>query len=354
MPILSPLASPRLAVAGALGVFALPALFAPCQAQDYGDQLFTQAFAIESGGHLVVDLSSEDVILETADGPSARVAVFARGRNAGELFEQKRFSATQDGRTLRVKTEPRKQSGWDWGKKSASFTIVISIPQPFDLSLDLSSGDVTAGRLAGGRFVLDCSSGDLQADALAFDDVVFDASSGDFEVGQITASGSVSIDVSSGDATIGSVRAQRLVFDASSGDLQVGTADVEQLVFDASSGELEAGQVSGEVVANTSSGDVELGTVGGRLVADTSSGSVRAMLTKAAPVAVDTGSGSVTLTLARGLGADLRADGGSLRIDSGLGFAGSVDGGRARGPIGGGGPPMVVNTGSGSIRIQAQ
>lgn len=348
------LSNPRLAVAGALGAFALPALFVPCQAQDYGDQLFTQAFAIDAGGHLVVDLSSEDVILETADGPSARVTVFARGRGAGEVFEQKRFSASQDGRTLRVKTEPQKQRGWDWGSSNANFTVIISIPQPFDLSLDLSSGDVRADELSGGRFVLDSSSGGLEADVLTFDEVVFDASSGDFEVGQIVASGNVSINVSSGDATIESVRAQRLVFDASSGDLEVGAADVDQLVFDASSGDLEVERVSGEVVANTSSGDVEIGTVGGRLVADTGSGSVQAMLTKAAPVAIDTGSGSVTLTLAHSIGADLRANGGSVRIDSGLGFAGRVEDGRATGPVGGGGPPMVVNTGSGSIRIQAQ
>ena len=344
--------NPRLAVAAALGAFALPALFVPCQAQDYGDQLFAQSFAMQPGGQLVVDLSSEDVVLVPADGNAARVQVFARGRKAGEAFKQKNFTAAQDGSTLVVKTEPERRSNWTWNGDGADFTVVIEIPQPFDIALDLSSGDVTTTALAGSRFVLDCSSGDLQADRLAFDTVVFDASSGDFEVGQID--GSASIDVSSGDATIGRIRGARLVYNASSGDLQVGTADVDQIVFDASSGDLQVERASGEVVANTSSGDVEIGRIGGRLVADTGSGSVRAVLDKAAPVAVDTGSGSVTLTLAPGMGAELDADGGSVRIDAEVGFAGQIEDGQARGRIGAGGPSMVVNTGSGSIRILAQ
>ena len=89
-------------------------------------------------------------------------------------------------------------------------------------------------------------------------------------------------------------------------------------------------------------------------MADTGSGSVSATLTKAAPVAVDTGSGSVTLTLAPGMGADLTADGSSVRIDAGVGFAGRIEDGQARGQIGTGGPAMVVHTGSGAIRIAAQ
>ena len=348
------LQNPRLAVAAALGAFALPALVLPCQAQSYrdGDQVFAQAFAAEPGGRLVVDLSSEDVVLEPADGASVRVAVFARGRNSTEAFERKRFSASQDGQTVYVKTDPDKRNGWRWNDDGARFTVVVQIPQPFDVALDLSSGDVATTTLRGTRFVLNSSSGDLSADRLAFEQVVFDASSGGFEVGEVE--GALSIDVSSGDATIERVRGERLVYDASSGDLEVGWADVEQLVFDASSGDLAAGRVTGEVIAKTSSGDVELGTVGGRLVASTSSGSVEATLLKAAPVAVDTGSGSVTLRLARGLGAELSADGGSVRIDGEVGFAGSVEDGKARGRVGAGGPSVVVNTGSGSIRILAQ
>ena len=346
--------NPRLAVAAALGAFALPALFLPCQAQSYrdGDQVFAQAFAAEPGGRLVVDLSSEDVVLEPTDGAAVRVAVFARGRNSTEVFERKNFSASQNGETVYVKTEPDKRNGWRWNDDGARFTVVVQIPQPFDVALDLSSGDVTTTALRGGRFVLDSSSGDLEADELAFDEVVFDASSGDFEVGEVK--GSLSIDVSSGDATIERVRGERLVYNSSSGDLDVGWADVELLVFDASSGHLGAVRVAGEVIANTSSGDVELGTVGGRLVASASSGSVEATLLKVAPVSVDTGSGSVTLRLAPGLGAELAAAGGSVRIDAEVGFAGRIEDGKARGRIGGGGPNMVVNTGSGSIRILAQ
>ena len=255
------LSTPRLAVAAAFAAFALPALFVPCQAQDYGDQLFTQRFAMQPGGQLVVDLSSEDVVLEPAEGAAVQVRVFGRGRKAGEVFQKKNFTATQDGATLRVKTEPDKQNGWRWNGDDADLTVVIQIPQPFDVALDLSSGDVTTTQLRGSRFVLDCSSGDLKADRLAFGQVVFDASSGDFEVGEID--GSLSIDVSSGDATIGSIRGAQLVYDASSGDLQVGNADVDRLVFDASSGDLAVRRASGEVIANTSSGDIELGSVGG-------------------------------------------------------------------------------------------
>lgn len=127
------------------------------------------------------------------------------------------------------------------------------------------------------------------------------------------------------------------------GDFTVGTG----------SGNIDAEQVSpGDVKANTGSGSIELKNVHGGLLAGTGSGNVKVEGTPAASWRIHTGSGSVELwTENAGLTLDASTGSGGIHIDREILSQGTMDHHHARGTIGGGGPEVRVDTGSGSIKI---
>ena len=67
-----------------------------------------------------------------------------------------------------------------------------------------------------------------------------------------------------------------------------------------------------------------------------------------------TGSGDVEVTLPRGTGAEVAINSGDIDIADALGFQGSAQRRSKHGRLGGGGPDLRVDTGSGSVSIHAR
>ncbi len=127
------------------------------------------------------------------------------------------------------------------------------------------------------------------------------------------------------------------------GDFTVGTG----------SGNIEAEQVSpGDVKANTGSGSIELKNVHGGLHAGTGSGHIKVEGTPTASWRIHTGSGSVELwTENAGLTLEASTGSGGIHTDREISSLGSIDRHHVKGAIGGGGPEVRVDTGSGSIKV---
>ena len=276
------------------------------------DVLYDESFRVREGGRLVVDLGSENVTVRTVSGNRARVRVEGRGRDAEREFERRRFSARADDGRLTVATDPPRRR-FSLGRMNASFEVTIEVPRRFDLVLDLGSGNVEVG--------------DLRGD--------------------------LAVDVGSGNVSVGEVQGDRIVLDTGSGNVR---ADRLRGVVrvDTGSGSVRIDRVDGELVVDTGSGSVEVGLMEGPAVIDTGSGSVEIALSRAARTRVDTGSGSATVRVPRRAGFNVDLDGGSVRIDEALDFRGERERNEARGRIGGGGPSLVVDTGSGQIRLEAR
>jgi hypothetical protein len=119
------------------------------------------------------------------------------------------------------------------------------------------------------------------------------------------------------------------------------------------SGNIYAEQIGpGDVKANTGSGSIELKNLHGGLHAGTGSGNVRVDGAPASPWRVHTGSGSVELwTGSAGLTFDASTGSGSIHTDREIASQGTIDHHHVKGAIGGGGPEVHIDTGSGSIRI---
>jgi hypothetical protein len=143
----------------------------------------------------------------------------------------------------------------------------------------------------------------------------------------------------------------------------------------AGEGELSADGVRGEIQLHSRNGSIKAKDLVGRVRADTGNGDLRIRgrfdslhlrtasgdidaeiapgSTVAVPWSVDAGDGEVTLHLPADLAANLdaRTDEGEIALDRSAPFTGSVNESRLRAVLGGGGPPLKVHTGRGTIRL---
>jgi len=119
------------------------------------------------------------------------------------------------------------------------------------------------------------------------------------------------------------------------------------------SGSIYAEQVgTGDVKAETGSGSIELKNLHGGLHAETGSGSIKAGGTPSAQWRLQTGSGSVEIwTGAAAFTLEAETGSGSIHCDREIASQGTMEHHHLAGKIGGGGPTIRVESGSGNIRI---
>jgi hypothetical protein len=112
------------------------------------------------------------------------------------------------------------------------------------------------------------------------------------------------------------------------------------------------GAGDGDVKAETGSGSIELRNLHGALRAQTGSGSIKAGGTPEGPWRLGTGSGSVELwTGSAGLTLEASTGSGGIHCDREIAGQSDFEKHRLSGKIGGGGPTVRIETGSGSIQI---
>jgi len=119
------------------------------------------------------------------------------------------------------------------------------------------------------------------------------------------------------------------------------------------SGSIYAEQVgTGDVKAETGSGSIELKNLHGGLRAETGSGSIKAGGTPSAQWRLQTGSGSAEIwTGAAAFTLEAETGSGSIHCDREIASQGTMEHHHLAGKIGGGGPTIRVESGSGNIRI---
>lgn len=214
--------------------------------------------------------------------------------------------------------------------------------------------DVTVHVPKGGAIVIDHGVGTVRARDVE-GDVELATRSGSVEVAGIT--GEVAVDTGSGHVTVSNVRGG-LHVDTGSGHVTVTDAVSKKLHVDTGSGHVELDSVDGSsVYVDTGSGRVEgHGVSADDLTIDTGSGSVTLQLDRmgSGEFVIDTGSGSIDLKLPPDASADVTADTGSggIQFDlSGDYRMRRVEDDEVEFTIGGGDAELVLDTGSGAIRI---
>lgn len=236
------------------------------------------------------------------------------------------FSDGGGGRYDRVRISGRGSGLEAWAD------LTIEVPAGRNLSVYLATGEVDA-RNVDGDLLIDTGSGEVTAVDIA----------GDLDVD--TGSGSITVRGVDGDLRV----------DTGSGGVEVSEVRGRAIEVDTGSGRVRGARLSADVVViDTGSGSIEVESVTSRdVMLDTGSGSIDVELTTDVDrLDVDTGSGSITVRAPAGLGATVDIETGSGGID--LDFpvqVRSVQRDRVRGTIGDGRGEIIIDTGSGSIRL---
>lgn len=251
--------------------------------------------------------------------------------------------------TLRVREDGTfgdgdgERRGWRDGREVRIATRGGGLEAHADLKILIPAGQTAAVYLGVGEAAVTGTEATLRVDVASADvtiartkgDLIVDTGSGAIEV--TDAEGALLLDTGSGAVHVTRVRGGQLNIDTGSGEVSVSGAEVGRLLIDTGSGGVDATAVrSPDILIDTGSGAVRL-----EVLADVES------------LNIDTGSGGVTLTLPEGVGGTVDLETGSGDID--LGFpvqTTRISRSHLQGTIGDGQGRIVVETGSGSIRLK--
>ena len=212
----------------------------------------------------------------------------------------------------------------------ADLTVAVPPGQRFSLYLGAGATDV---RDVEGDLVLDIQAGSVES-AGTSGSLSIDTGSGSVRIAG--ANGDLEVDTGSGSVALDGVAGDRVLVDTGSGAVRGTDIRSESVEVDTGSGRITLLAVDApDIMVDTGSGSVEVD-----LAADVER------------LEVDTGSGGVTLRVPGDLGARLEVDTGSGAIDVEVPIDESTRRrSYLRGIIGDGRGSIVVDTGSGSIRV---
>jgi hypothetical protein len=211
-----------------------------------------------------------------------------------------------------------------------------------DLRIQVPRGQDFALFLATGEVQMDGVDGDINVDT------------GSGEVHARDARGDVSLDTGSGSITVFGFEG-RLDVDTGSGSVELQDITGSEVGVDTGSGSVRAsGVTASSFEVDTGSGSIMVSGVDAPNVElDTGSGKVEVeLLSDVDDLQIDTGSGSVTVWLTEAVGARIEMDTGSGGIDMEVPMeVREVERDHVRGSIGDGNGSIMIDTGSGTIRL---
>jgi len=319
-----------------------------------------------SGGHVAVYNLAGVVTVQAGRGSAVTVEVRRGGADADELqietgpigdaetlrviYPDEDISYPEMGRGSRTTVRVRDDGTFgdsDWRGRGRGYEVTISgrgrgLEAYADLTISVPAGQslsvylaVGEGRVENvdGTIVMDTQSAPVFASG-TLGSLTVDVGSGHVEVRD--AQGEVDIDTGSGSVDVTNVTGRTLFIDTGSGSVSAIGVTVDDLTIDTGSGEIVAeGVASPNITLDTGSGSIELEATD-----------------NAENIEIDTGSGEVTVAVPESFGAEVEIDTGSggIELDMPLTMR-RWQRDYVRGTIGDGRGRLLVDTGSGSIRI---
>jgi hypothetical protein len=260
---------------------------------------------VEPGGTLYVDLDRGSVEVGSHDAPEVHIQASARGWSAGMVL----FSVEKVGGDVQLDGSVDHWMPVLLGRPRIEVRCMV--PRDFNVEVETGSGRVQVERVAGRVWV----------------------SSRGSRVTLREVGGPASLRTSGGSIRV----------DGLGNDLRAKT----------SGGSVKLEGIEGDVEARTSGGTIEVRDVLGQCDAYTSGGSIRARFVDEPWGHLETSGGSISVECDGGRGFDLdaRTSGGSVKSRLQLDDGARVERNEVRGSVNGGGPPLVLRTSGGSIKI---
>jgi hypothetical protein len=284
------------------------AVLAPrAQAEDW-----TKSYTISGRAQVKVDTNDGAVQIYTGDTKQVDFRVLYDGY---EMNKTLHVDSRQDGDSVQINARVNGHWGFSWGNNHRNIRIEVHMPKDADLQIDTGDGSVTT-QSVNGRVKIHTGDGSVRAQEV---------------------SGDVDIDTGDGSITV----------DGAKGDIRLRTGD----------GHIDARNLDGKVDALSGDGHIKLDGRLDALSVKTGDGSIDARLQPGSKVnsswSVRTGDGSVDIVLPADLQANIDASTNDGHISLGIPVTveGTFSNSQIHGKMNGGGQPLVIHTGDGSIRL---
>jgi hypothetical protein len=278
-------------LAGLAAVAFLPGFLAVGTAQA---EEWTKSYTISARARVHVDTNDGSVRVTTGDSKQVEFRVSYNGYT---LDKNLNITSRQDGDQIEVSARIRNGMSWGWGGMHRSLRIEVHMPRTADLNVDTGDGSVEAEAVNG------------------------------------------SVDIHTGD---GHIRVE-----GAKGDIRLRTGD----------GSIEGRDLDGRLEATAGDGHITLDGRFDALNIKTGDGSINARANPGSKLDngwnVRTGDGSVDLSLPGDLHANIEASTNDGRISLGIPVTveGSFSTSQIHGKMNGGGQPLTIHTGDGSIHL---
>ena len=292
----------------ALSLMLSVAVLAPrAQAEDW-----TKSYTISGRAQVKVDTNDGAVQIYTGDTKQVDFRVLYDGY---EMNKTLHVDSGQDGDSVQINARVNGHWGFSWGNNHRNIRIEVHMPKDADLQIDTGDGSVTT-QSVNGKVKIHSGDGSVRAQEV---------------------SGDVDIDTGDGSITV----------DGAKGEIRLRTGD----------GHIDARNLDGKVDALSGDGHIKLDGRLDALSVKTGDGSIDARLQPGSKVnsgwSVRTGDGSVDIVLPADLQANIDASTNDGHISLGIPVTveGTFSNSQIHGKMNGGGQPLVIHTGDGSIRL---
>ncbi len=321
--------------------------------RDYGELMLEEGFPASPGGTLTIDIQDGDVELLAGQADRVEVKIYLKARRmerARERFEEMDFHAraVSDG----VLIESRARRGWSWGLEDIggfNVTVLVEIPERYNLDIATSDGDVRVERLIGAA-TLKTSDGDVRVERLE-GPLFVRTSDGDVRIQEVA--GKTTVATSDGDIDIRSVSGPEASFRTSDGDIEVDALMADAIELHTSDGHIRVRRIEGrDISVRTSDGDLALESVSGSLRAATGDGSITVGIDRLDAMELETGGGDIEITGASRLAADVNLRGERVRLPRTVELDGRGDEKSVRARLNGGGPTLRAVARDGEVVLR--
>ncbi len=279
----------RLAGLAALAVLASTFAAAAASAEEW-----TKSYTVSGRARVHVDSNDGSVRVTTGDSKQVEFRVIYNGYTMDKNLT---VTSNQNGDQVEISARARNGFNFGWGGIHRGLRIEVHMPRNADLNVDTGDGSVESDAITG------------------------------------------NLDIHTGD---GHIRV-----DGAKGEIRLRTGD----------GSIEGRELDGQLEATSGDGHINVEGRFDGLSIKTGDGSVTARANPGSKLAngwnVHTGDGSVTMSLPGDLQANIDASTNDGRISLGLPVLveGTMGTSQIHGKMNGGGPPLTIHTGDGSIHL---
>jgi len=332
-------------------ILLLSAISITGNAQSSQDLYLTKSLSTEAIQNVEASTVGGSIEVSGGNNTDSRIEVYVRDNKNGTLTKEEMKSRIETDYDLNVSvsnhkltaTVKQKHQNINW-KKSVSISYKIFVPENVSTDLNTSGGSIRLEKLSGTQD-FSTSGGSLEVDHLSGkvrgrtsggsidlsdskDDIDLTTSGGSIEASDCT--GKIKLSTSGG-----SLRLSRM-----NGDINATT----------SGGSAKADNIQGALSIHTSGSSMKLEDLSCSLEASTSGSDIEvSMKSLGKYIKLSNGGGDIDLAIPKGNGIDIDLRARKIRTESLNNFNGSQDEQHIKGTLNGGGTPVTVDAGGGSI-----